>query len=65
MLKTSFTRKSLKKLLLLINVAKRHKVSVGSRDDYENKMFERSPLTSKNLDRAIDYLALNAKVAFT
>ena len=40
---------------------------VGSIDgsDCENKTVEKSPLTSKNFNRAMGYLTPNAKQAFT
>ena len=34
-------------------------------DDYEEKPFERLSLTSKNLNKAIDYLIPKARLAFT
>ena len=61
MLKT--TQSAEKLLLLIVEDVKVNNISVGG--DCENKTVEKSPLTFKNLNRAISYLIPNAKQAFT
>ena len=63
MLKTSFTTKSLKKLLLSIDVARFDNIDIGiSSSDCEDKTVKRS--ISKNLNKATGYLTPDASWAF-
>ena len=59
MLRISFTTKSSKNLVLSINVAKNDKVGIKSRDNCKAEIVKK--LTSKNLNRFINYLTPNVK----
>ena len=65
MLKISFRSRSIKNLLLSIDVVKSDKVSVDSNSNYKHKTVERYLLISKNLNKATNFLTPNAKQVFT
>ena len=65
MLKTSFTARLLKNLLLKIDMAESDEIGISGINDYDNKIIERLSLTPKNLYGTINYLTPNAKVVFT
>ena len=62
MLRMSFTTKSLKNLLLLLDVAEVDEVGVGGDGDRKDETIGRSP--SKNSNRVTDYLTPSVKRAF-
>ena len=50
---------------LLLSMAEDAEVGSVGGGDHKDKMVEKSPLTSKNLNRAIGYLTPKARLAFT
>ena len=65
MLRTSSTIRSLKTLLLLMNVTKSDEIGISGGGDYEDETVKKLPCMPKNLDRVTDYLISNARLAFT
>ena len=63
MLKIRITTKLLKNLLLSIDILKNDKIGLSGGSNYEYEMVAKS--LSKNSNKAISYLTLNGKQAFT
>ena len=65
MFKTIFTTRLWKNLLLSINLARSDNINISHDNDCEDEIVKKSPFIPKYLNKAINYLTLDAKKTFT